>query len=84
MAFNKIGNNFYSYFITFFLNFSFVSWMNFHFDTYTNQSMANRRETSWTGASIALKTTSSRTKAALGTDAEDTDAAVEVNLNRTK
>lgn len=29
---------------------------------------------------MALKTTKSRTKAALGTEAEDTEAAVDVNL----
>lgn len=49
-------------------------------DTHTNQSMANSRETSWTGASIALRTTRRRTNAALGTDADDTLAAVEVRL----
>lgn len=37
-------------------------------------------ETSSPGAFIALNTTKSRTRAALGTDAEDTDAAVDVNL----
>ena len=42
--------------------------------------MANSRETSCTGASMALRTTKSKTKAALGTDAEDTEAAVDVNL----
>lgn len=42
--------------------------------------MAKSNETSCTGASIALKTTKSRTSAALGTEAEDTDAAVDVNL----
>lgn len=47
--------------------------------TYTNQSTANNSETFSTGASIACKTTNSNTKAALGTDAEDIDAAVEHN-----
>ena len=50
-------------------------------ETYTNQSTAQRSETSWTGASMAVKTISMRTRAALGTLAEATLAAVEVNLN---
>ena len=48
--------------------------------TYTNQSIAQRRETSCTGASIADKTISMRTRAALGTEAEAILAAVEVRL----
>lgn len=48
--------------------------------TYTNQSIANKSDTSCTGASIALNTTSNNTNAALGTDADDTLAAVDVNL----
>lgn len=47
------------------------------FLTYTNQSTANKSVTSWTGASIACKTTNNNTKAADGTDADDIDAAVE-------
>lgn len=49
-------------------------------DTYTNQSIANKRETSLTGASMALRTTNNRTSAALGTEADDTEAAVDVRL----
>lgn len=49
-------------------------------DTYTNQSIANKRDTSCTGASMALRTTSRSTRAAEGTEADDTLAAVEVNL----
>lgn len=41
--------------------------------------MANNNVTSCTGASIADKTTNNKTKAALGTDADDIEAAVEVN-----
>ena len=51
-------------------------------ETYTNQSTAQRSETSCTGASMAVKTISMRTRAALGTLAEATLAAVEVSLNR--
>ena len=50
-------------------------------DTYTNQSTAQSRDTSWTGASMAVRTISMRTRAALGTLAEATEAAVEVNLD---
>jgi len=53
-------------------------------NTYTNQSIANKRETSLTGASMALRTTSSKTSAALGTEADDTEAAVDVKLRKTK
>lgn len=42
--------------------------------------MANNKETSLTGASIALKTTRRSTSAALGTDADENDAAVDVKL----
>jgi hypothetical protein len=48
--------------------------------TYTNQSMAQSRETSWQGASMAVSTMSMSTRAALGTLAEAMLAAVEVNL----
>lgn len=48
-------------------------------NTHTNQSMANNRVTLLTGASIAVRTTKSSTNAALGTDADDIDAAVDVN-----
>ena len=48
--------------------------------TYTNQSTAQRRETSCTGALIAVRTMIMRTRAALGTEALATLAAVEVNL----
>lgn len=48
--------------------------------TYTNQSMAQRRETSATGASMAVRTISMRTRAAEGTEAEAMEAAVEVSL----
>lgn len=44
--------------------------------------MANRSETSWAGVSIAVRTTSNNTRAALGTLADDTAAAVDVKLNR--
>ncbi|KAI9577143.1 hypothetical protein GQX74_004905 [Glossina fuscipes] len=47
--------------------------------TYTNQSTANNRVTSCTGASIAVSTTSNKTNAALGTEAELIEAAVEVS-----
>lgn len=53
-------------------------------DTHTNQSIANKRETSLTGASMALRTTSSKTSAALGTEADDTEAAVDVKLHKNK
>ncbi len=52
--------------------------------TYTNQSMAQSRETSWQGASMAVSTMSISTRAALGTLAEAMLAAVEVNLKRVK
>uniref|UniRef100_A0A1B0C4R5 Uncharacterized protein n=1 Tax=Glossina palpalis gambiensis TaxID=67801 RepID=A0A1B0C4R5_9MUSC len=47
--------------------------------TYTNQSTANNRVTSCTGASIAVSTTSNKTNAALGTEAELIEAAVDVS-----
>ena len=50
-------------------------------DTHTNQSTAQRRLTSCTGASMAVRTMSMRTRAALGTLAEATEAAVEVSLD---
>lgn len=43
--------------------------------------MANKRDTSLTGASMALRTTNRRTSAALGTEADDTEAAVDVRLD---
>ena len=49
-------------------------------DTHTNQSTAQRRDTSWTGALIALRTMIMRTRAALGTEALATLAAVAVRL----
>ena len=49
-------------------------------DTHTNQSTAQRRLTSCTGASMAVRTIIMRTRAALGTLAEATEAAVEVSL----
>ena len=42
--------------------------------------MAQSNETSWYGASMAVKTISIKTNAALGTLAEAMLAAVEVNL----
>lgn len=48
-------------------------------DTYTNQSIANNNVTSCTGASMAVNTTNRSTRAALGTDADDIEAAVDVN-----
>lgn len=48
-------------------------------DTHTNQSMANNSVTLWMGASMADRTTRRSTKAALGTDADDIEAAVEVS-----
>ena len=48
--------------------------------TYTNQSMAQRRDTSCTGASIADRTIIISTRAALGTEAAATLAAVAVRL----
>lgn len=44
--------------------------------------MAKSNETSWTGASIALRTTRRRTSAALGTDADENEAAVDVKLEK--
>ena len=48
--------------------------------TYTNQSTAQRRDTSCTGALMAVRTMIMRTRAALGTEALATLAAVEVSL----
>ena len=50
--------------------------------TYTNQSTVQRRDTSCTGASIAVRTMIMRTRAALGREALATLAAVEVSLER--
>ena len=50
--------------------------------THTNQSTAQRRETSWTGTSMAVRTINMRTRAALGTLALAILAAVEVKLGR--
>ena len=44
--------------------------------------MAQSNETSWYGASMAVKTISIKTSAALGTLAEAMLAAVEVNLKK--
>lgn len=41
--------------------------------------MVNNRVTSVIGASMADRTTNNRTRAALGTDADDIEAAVDVN-----
>lgn len=49
------------------------------YNTHTNQSTANKSVTSWTGASMACRTTSNNTKAALGTEADDIEAAVAVS-----
>jgi hypothetical protein len=51
-------------------------------DTYTNQSTANRRETSSTGASIVDNTMNIRTRAALGTLADEKLATVDAKLYR--
>ena len=50
-------------------------------DTHRNQSTAQRRLTSCTGASMAVRTMSIMTREALGTLAEATEAAVEVSLD---
>lgn len=50
------------------------------FDTYTNQSIANKRETSSVGQPIEVRTINIKTKAALGTLAEDMLAAVDTKL----
>ena len=50
--------------------------------TYTNQSTAQRRDTSCTGALMAVRTMIMRNRAALGTEALATLAAVEVSLVR--
>ena len=50
--------------------------------TYTNQSTVQRRDTSCTGASMAVRTMIMRTRAALGREALATLAAVEVSLER--
>ncbi len=52
--------------------------------TYTNQSIAQRRETSWYGASMAVNTMSMRTRAALGTLAAAMEVAVEVSTTVTR
>ena len=52
--------------------------------TYTNQSTAHNKDTSWTGASIALSTISIKTRAALGTLAAATDVAVAVKTTVTR
>ena len=44
--------------------------------------MAQRRETSATGASMAVRTIIMRTRAAEGTEAEAMEAAVAVSLDR--
>ena len=50
--------------------------------TYTNQSTAQRRDTSCTGALIAVRTMIMRTRAALGREALATLVAVDVSLER--
>lgn len=55
----------------------------FH-NTYTNQSTAKSKETSWTGASMAVSTINISTSAALGTLADAMLAAVEVRLQSSK
>lgn len=49
-------------------------------DTHTNQSIANRRETSSTGASIVDNTIKMSTRAALGTLADEKLATVDAKL----
>jgi hypothetical protein len=51
-------------------------------DTYTNQSTANKRETSSTGASIVDNTMNISARAALGTLADEKLAAVDAKLYR--
>ena len=51
-------------------------------NTHTNQSIAQSRDTSCTGASIAESTISISTSAALGTEALAMLAAVEVRLGK--
>jgi hypothetical protein len=53
-------------------------------DTHTNQSIANRRETSSIGASIVDNTIKMSTRAALGTLADEKLAAVDAKLYRQK
>jgi hypothetical protein len=53
-------------------------------NTYTNQSTAKSKETSWTGASMAVSTINISTSAALGTLADAMLAAVEVRLQSSK
>jgi hypothetical protein len=50
-------------------------------DTYTNQSIANKRDTSCDGASIVDSTIKMRTRAALGTLADEKLAAVDAKLH---
>jgi hypothetical protein len=50
-------------------------------DTHTNQSIANRRETSCVGASIVDSTTNMSAIAALGTLADEKLAAVDAKLH---
>lgn len=50
--------------------------------THTSQSIANSSDTSCVGASTAASTTSNSTMAADGTEADDTDAAVDVKLEQ--
>jgi hypothetical protein len=49
-------------------------------DTYTNQSTANNRDTSCDGALIVDRTIKMRTRAALGTLADEKLAAVDAKL----
>jgi hypothetical protein len=51
---------------------------------YTSQSTANNKNTSWSGMSIAVRTIKISTRAALGTLAEEKDAAVDVKLRKNK
>jgi hypothetical protein len=50
-------------------------------ETYTNQSTANKRDTSCDGASIVDSTMKMRTRAALGTLADEKLAAVDAKLH---
>ena len=52
--------------------------------TYTNQSTVQRRDTSLTGAPMAVRTMIMRSRAALGREALATLAAVEVSLGSEK
>lgn len=83
---STIMNSVFLKFVIFFLsNYnSVVLFFLLLYNTYTNQSTAKSKETSWTGASMAVSTINISTSAALGTLADAMLAAVEVRLQSSK